>query len=279
MANQLLDAIKDGLKVNKPLLWLDAEAYGAEVVRNGKPFPWAHPTEFVASYGQLQNLLKPGVAPVHLGNFLKSWLEANPTALSEMSGKKRVRFALKKLLGMEAPRAIMREIVSALCESVSQPLVLVLPSNGELINWANTKANGTNAQELTEIDIDSVSVYLADFLRAFAGLNVAGVLVQLPEGQAVNPELLDLYSPVINVSKHYHWALGVQVTSPSELNDSDEQLDLIISDKTGASCVELNASFWAGADVSTPESGFYYGKVAADLKPELVLERLQSLRA
>jgi hypothetical protein len=69
-------------------------------VRNGKPFPWSNPTEFVSSYGQLQSLLKPGVALVNQGIFLKAWLDANPAALNEMSGKKCVRFAIKKLLGL-----------------------------------------------------------------------------------------------------------------------------------------------------------------------------------
>jgi hypothetical protein len=283
MANRLLDAIAAGSSSQKPLVWLDAEAYGAEVVRNGKPFPWTNPTEFVSSYNQLQSLLKPGVAPVNLGNFLKAWLDANPAALSEMSGKKRVRFAIKKLLGLEAPRAVIRDIVSALCESVSQPVVLVLPTNAELINWANQKANPTMIQgsappELTDIDIDSVSVYLADFLRAFSGLDVTAVVVQLPEGSALNPELLDLYSPMINVSKHYHWAFGVQVINPEEINDSDEVVDLLISNHANANGQVLDAGFWKGAEAVKPERGFFFSEVDAKLQPEAVLERLLTLK-
>jgi hypothetical protein len=279
MANALLDAIQQGIDSNKPLVWLEAEAYGAEVVRNGKPFPWNNPTEFVSSYCQLQSLLKPGVAPVNLGNFLQAWLDANPAALSEMSGKKRVRFAIKKLLGLEAPRAVIREIVSALCESVSQPVVLVLPTNGELINWANQKANGTEPQELTEIDIDSVSVYLADFLRAFSGLDVTGVLVQLPEGTDINPELLDLYSPIINVARHYHWAMGMQVSGTS-VSDPDEVLQYVIAD-TLQSCptgVVHSDAFWNGEAANWLAPGFVYAHVAESMKPELVLARLTALR-
>lgn len=279
MANELLDAIRDGVTANKPLIWLEAEAYGAEVVRNGKPFPWTNPTEFVSSYGQLQSLLKPGVAPINVGNFFKAWLDSNPAALSEMSGKKRVRFAIKRLLGLDGPRAVIREIVSALCESVSQPVVLVLPTNGELINWANGKANNAQPQDLTDIDIDSVSVYLADFLRTFSGLNVAGVVVQLPDTTALNPELLDLYSPIINVSKHYHWAFGVQVRNPQEINDSDDVVDLIISNNTAVNGRMLEEGFWKGGEATKPENGFYFGEVDASLKPELVLERLATLKA
>jgi hypothetical protein len=279
MANELLDAIEAGIASQKPLVWLEAEAYGAEVVRNGKPFPWTSPTEFVSSYGQLQSLLKPGVAPVNLGNFLKAWLDANPAALSEMSGKKRVRVAIKRLLGMDGPRAIIREIVSALCESVSQPVVLVLPTNGELINWANQKANAAEPQNLTDIDIDSVSVYLADFLRAFSGLNVAGVLVQLPEGTDINPELLDLYSPIINVARHYHWAMGMQVSAAS-VSDPDEVLQYVIAD-TLQSCptgVVHSDALWNGEPANWLAPGFVYAHVAENMEPELVLARLTALR-
>jgi hypothetical protein len=282
MANALLDAIQAGVTAKKPLVWLDAEAYGAEVVRNGKAFPWTNPTEFVSSYGQLQSLLKPGVAPVNLGRFLHAWLDANANAINEMSGKKRVRYAIKRLLGMDGPRAVIREIVKALCDSVSQPIVLVLPTNGELINWANQKANGAEAQVLTEIDIDSVSVYLADFLRTFSGLDIAGILVQLPDGTNINPELLDLYSPIINVAKHYHWAMGMEVSNAS-VTDTDEVLQYVIASnsQTGTEVITgiiQNKTFWEDEVANCQSPGFVYAYVPAQLKPEQVLACLATLK-
>jgi len=277
VANLLLDAIENGIKLDKPLVWLDAEDYGSEVVLQGKPFPWITPTEFVASYGQLQNLLKPGVAPLNLARFLQAWLVANPSALNEMRGKKRLRYAIKKLLGMEGPRRLIREIVSALCDSLSQPVVLVLPVNGELINWANQAANGADAAEISEIDVDSVSVYLADFLRVFSGLNVAGVLVQLAPGSSVNSGLLELYSPIINVAKHYHWALGLQVEAPEVVDDTDEKIDFVISDHDAGNGVLLGKEFWSEGQRGAVDNGFYFSTVPAKLQPELVLERLAAL--
>ncbi len=280
MANALLDAIEAGVQLDKPLVWLDAEDYGSRVLLNGKPLPWTNPTEFVSAYGQLQSLLKAEVAPVHLGRFLRSWLEANTAALSEMSGKKRVRFALKRLLGMEEQRAAIREIVSALCESCTEPLVLVLPPNGELINWANNRANGAEPVELGEIDIDSVSVYLADFMRAFSGLNIAGVLVELPEGTDVTPELLDLYSPIVNVARHYHWALGMAALGGT-VNDPEQLLQFVVSD-TAASCVTglvQAEGFWQESNASWQSPHFIYATVPRDSQPELVLERLEQIRS
>ena len=279
MANTLLDAIRDDFAAGTPLLWLEAEDYGAEVMCGGKPFPWTKPTEFLSSYSQLQNLLKPGIAPVNIGNFLAAWLDANPAALAQMGGKNRIRFATKKLLGMDVPRVIIREIVSALCELSPPPVVLVLPPNGELVDWANRQVNITLAQELSETDIDSVSVYLADFLRAFSGLNIAGVLVRLPRGQGINPEFLELYSPILNVCKHYRWAVGMEVQQPPELRDSNKLLDFLISDVPGASSCILEEDFWNGSEAGgVPEGGFYYARLDARMNPERVLERLATLR-
>jgi hypothetical protein len=222
-------------------------------------------------------LLKPDVASFPVGEFLSAWLTENSSALDEMSGKKRIRFAIKRLLGMQAPRHTLTEMVNALCQSVSQPLVLVLPPNGELINWANQQANQGEPAKISELDVDSVSVYLADFLRIFAGLNVAGVVVQLPDETSVNPELLALYSPIINVAKHYDWAFGIQVNAPVELNDSDSVLDMVLSDHANANSGMLDEEFWDGSRVKT-DSGFYFGKVDPDLTPEIVLSRLASLK-
>lgn len=283
MSNPLLDAIDDGVKSNKPLIWLDAEAYGSKVVLSGKPFPWTDTTAFVGSYGQLHSLLKPGVAPVHLDRFFAAWLSANPAALAEMQGKKRIRFALRKLLGMDAPRDRVREIVSALCASLSQPVVLVLPPNGELINWANQAANGAPAAEITEVDIDAVSVYLADMVRAFGGLDVAGVLVQLPDGTAVDAQLLALYSPIINLAGHYHWAFGVQVSTAPELSDAEEKIDFAITDRcTGQLAAPqarvLGDEFWENGQHGPSEDGFFYARVPENVTPEVVLARLHDLR-
>ncbi len=278
MSNALLDAIQQGIEQGKPLIWLDADAFASWVVLKGKPIPWNHPTELVSQYRTLTSLLKPGVAPVQLGRFLADWLALNSGVLAEMRGKKRLRFALKKLLGMEGPRTVIRDIVSALGKSVPQPIALVLPPNGELINWANQAANGGEPVAVTDIDIDSVSVYLADFLRTFSGLEVAGVVVQLPPGTSVYSELLELYSPIINVAKHYHWAFGVQVTGAKVLDGHHEAIDFAISDHPSGNGGILDEAFWNAGEIGLNGKAFYFSRVPEALSPELVLERLQALR-
>lgn len=278
MANILLDTIEQHNQIGKPLVWLDADEYGRRVVLKGKPFPWNHPTEFVNSYGQIQSLLRAQVAPVYLGRFLRAWLNENPAALSEMSGKKRVRFAIKRLLGNEDQRQLIREIVSALCDSRSEPVVLVLPPNAELINWANQMANGSDPVPLSEIDIDSVSVYLADYMRAFSGLNIAGVLVELPEGTDISPQLLDLYSPIVNVTKHYRWALGM-ACSGGALDDPERLLQFVVSDHAvdGVTGVVQGEAFWHGQEIDWQPPNFVYARVPPEMSPELVLDRLAFL--
>ncbi len=274
----LQDKIALAAKGDESLVWLDGMAYGSKVLLNDKPFPWTNVTEFVSSYGQLQSLLKPDVAPLPIADFLAQWLASHSSVLADMSGKKRIRFAIKKLLGMNGPRNMLREMVGSLCDSLSQPVVLVLTPNGDLINWANQMANQAEPVQICELDVDSVSVYLADFLRIFAGLDVAGVLIRLPEGTEVNAELLDLYSPLINVSRHYKWAVGVQVDKPVSIDDSDSLLNYVISNRSEANGQVLDADFWSGGSFNKTPSNFYYAEIDPSLQPELVLERLASLR-
>jgi hypothetical protein len=176
---------------------------------------------------------------------------------------------------MEGHRQVIREIVSALCESRSEPVVLVLPPNGDLINWANNRANGAEPVEVTEIDVDTVSVYLADFMRTFSGLDIAGVLVELPQGTDINAELLDLYSPIVNVSKHYHWALGMAV-SGARVDDSEQLLQFVVSDgaSTGLTGLVQSEAFWQGEATNWQQPHFVYATVPPDMEPEQVLERL-----
>lgn len=278
MANLLVDAIEQGIKAEKNLVWLDAEAYGTVVIRDGKPFPWTDPTEFVASYCQLQRWLQPSVVPVHVGRFFNAWLDENGAVRDEMSGKTRARFAIKRFLGLAGPRLVIRAIVGALCDAVSQPVVLVLPTNGTLINWANQAANGTGPVELSDIDIDSVSVYLADFLRTFAGLEVAGVLLQLPTGSKVDPQTLELYSPIINLAKDYHWSFAVQVADPVEVSDPEKKIDLVLSNHGCARGRFIPKNFWTDGEFDRDHQGVWFAAPHPDLAPELVLERLAQLR-
>ena len=277
MVNEFLSRLRANEQAGQPLVWLDAEDYASAVLTNGRPLPWCNSTEFVSTYGRLQTLLKPGVAPLNVGSFLAAWLQNNPAALMNMSGKKRVRYAVKRLLGTEEPRALIQEIVSALCDTLDEPVVLVLPPNDTLINWANQVANQAESAELTDIDIDTASVYLADFLRIFSGLDVAGVLVQMPNGMQVNAESLELYSPIINVAKHYHWAVGLECSAGATV---DESVQFLISD-TAQSCptgVAHGESFWSSGSTNFESPNFFYARVPAELAPEAVLARLTGLK-
>lgn len=277
MSNMLKDAIAESLNNKKPLIWLDAEQFASSVLLKGKPFPWTRPTEFVSTYSQMQKLLTPGIAPVDIGRFLGAWLVENKGVLSEMRGKKRIRFALKKLLSMGEQRELIRDIVSALCQTVSEPVVLVLPPNGDLINWANQVANGAEPAEIDEMDIDSVSVYIADFLRTFNSLDIAGVVVQLPDQLEITPEYLDLYSPIRNLAKHYQWGFGVMARNPSSFSCDDENMDFIVSDHGRADVAMLEDDFWETGRHHANTHGFY-AEVPKNLTSDLVLERIGMLK-
>lgn len=280
MTGKLLETLVPGPGAAPPL-WLDGEEFASGVMLAGAPWPWTRASEYINQYEKLGNLLRFDVASFPVAPCLSAWLEENPAALLEMRGKQRIRYALKRLLALEGHRHLARDIVTGLADSMVQPLVVELPDSTELLRWAHFAANSVTVDEVSEIDIDTVSVYLADYLRTFSGLDVAGVLVQLPDGSAVNDSLLELYSPLFNVARHYRWAFGIRVAAPQFIAPANFDLDYIITDSGALSCVQgrsLGSDFWDSGALPASAGDFYFAQVPAGMAPELVLERLARLR-
>lgn len=254
----------------KTMVCLRGDEFLSSALLNGKPVPWTQATEYVAAYGQLMALLKPDVAVFDVMAFFKAWLEENTHARAEMRGKNRVRFALKKLLAMEDPRELIREIIDGLLATLSQPVFLLLPPNAEFVNWANMHANNTAERQISDFDVDTVSVYLADFLRIFSGLDVAGAIIQLPEGESVGATTAELYSPIINVARHYRWSAGAVAPRPSEVELDQIPLDFFFSD-TDANAGLLGADAWH-QDYLPASSSMVFASVPALLPPALAAE-------
>lgn len=266
LKSQLERARADG----RNMVCLLGDDFMSSALLRGKPIPWTDATEYVAVYGQLMALLKPDVAMFDVMAFFKAWLGENNSALAEMRGKKRVRFALKKLLGMEEPRELMREIVDGLLATLSQPLFLLLPPNAEFLNWANMQANHTEERQISDFDVDTVSVYFADYLRTFSGLDIAGAIIQLPEGDSVDVTTAELYSPIINVAKHYRWSAGAVASQPSGVELDQVPLDFFFSD-TAANASLLGAEAWS-EDFSPASSSMLFANVPAVLAPALAAD-------
>jgi len=271
MGTRFVDMLDEAREQGRTLICLQGDSFMESAILRNRPLPWTRPTEYVASYTQLMALLKPDIAVFDVELFLIGWLEQNHGVLAEMRGKKRLRFALKKLLGMEEPREVVRELVSALCASISQPLFLLLPPNARIVNWANMRANGGAQRSVGDLDIDSVSVYIADFLRAFSGLDIAGTLLQLQPGSDLDDGLQELYSPIINVAKHYRWSVGALAPSPGRVDPDLSILDFWIGEAPPATGIAVRSTDW-DAPPRDHSSTLLYVPVPGELAPDRVIE-------
>src|SRR5262249_9164480 len=138
--------------------------------------PWLDTAAFVAWQRKSMGLLKPDVATLPLAPAIDAWLAANPALRAAMAAKSRIVFALKTLLADEPLRAHLVELARGLGAAVNQPLALVMPSPRAWIASAYRQAHGSDA-EVSEDDVDSASVYIADFLRVFGDVRVDGLLL------------------------------------------------------------------------------------------------------
>ncbi|MEM1141461.1 MAG: hypothetical protein AAF671_05635 [Pseudomonadota bacterium] len=278
MATEIREQIEHARINGNRLIGLIGDPFIESTILRGKPVPWTRPTEYVAHHSQMLSLLKPDLAVFDVQTFYRHWLEENFGVLSEMRGKRRIRFALKKLLSMDEPRALLRDLASALLNSVSQPLVLLLPENNEFVNWANMRANGGELREVTDLDTDTVSVYFADFLRTFSGLDLAGVILQLPQGSEIGSNLKELYSPVLNVCRLYQWSAGALAMTPSLLGDADLPLDFWISDHPRAPGYVLDESAWSSEQVKSSAT-LLFSCVPSGIDPGEAIDQISRWRS
>jgi hypothetical protein len=111
-------------------------------------------------------------------------------------------------------------------------------------------------------------MYVSDWLRAFAGLPVAGLLLDNRTSAGASPGVhvpLETYTPIANLAGNYRWTLG-------QLDDDQARLH-----GDAAVGAYIPAGFWLGSDVELPAGDFYLGEIPSAASPEGVLARLETL--
>jgi hypothetical protein len=266
-------------------LWLDHTAFTKRVLLPDGGIPYDTPASFMSYYIQANGLVKPDVAILDVQDIYRDWLRLNPVARTEMAGKKRLVFALKKMLEAPAPKTLLAEIILAVLSHLNGrlPVVLVLPSPRHWLAWANVEANGVEP-ELTEDSIGDASVYLADFIRYFSELELTGLLLTEQAGhQPASEAEVELYRPLLNVAAHYRWSVGLQLPEPSSLGFC-AGISFIIApgfqqaapDLAG---VDVGGVIWQGqAPPLIQKNQFYFTNIPEHEPPEHVLTVLSALR-
>jgi hypothetical protein len=267
-----------------PRLWVNFNEYAKMLLLGDDGNPWVTPASYLAYYTQAHSLVKADVVVLDVWDLFHHWMEDDVSAVSSMAEKTRATFASKTLLEAYAPRALLAEVLTAIDNNYgnSAPIVLVIPSPRALLVKAHKRATGNNLQP-DEIAVDTTAMYMADFLRYFSETNLSGIL--LVEDQNFMPsstEEISWYQPVLNVAKHYRWAVGLQLPFLDDGFSAPVGIDFtVIPEQSTASAeslgVDITRSLWVNGSIQKPK-GFVYLSIPTDVTPEKVLETLSLLK-
>ena len=262
----LIDAIARPPSGRARAVLIDGHDYAQSVFLQGRPVPWQDPMAYSNFLGQAQGVFKSDLALLNLDRFYAHRLESSGELHAAMSAKNRTGFALRTLLGDEETTARVIEFATIFVNTQRVPVVLQIPSP---MQWlARTQHFSATPGELDADDAENSSIYVADWLRGFAALPLAGVLlddraVEAEHETAVVP--LETYSPIVGVTEHYGWTLGLRRTASVELTG------------TATSGVVTLPGFWLDDGQVAPAGDFLVGEIPANAVPEVVVSRIATL--
>lgn len=246
----------------------DHHGYASSVILRGRPVPWDNATTYAAFFAQAQGLLRPDAALLDLNRLYGHLTAGNSGLEAAMAARSRTGYALRTLLGDHDINRAVLEFVTVFAKTARQPVVLRLPSPME---WLMGTHHFSGSDDTSDLDADSAenaSMYVSDWLRAFAALPIAGLLLdnRTPAGATRNVSVpLEAYTPIANLAGNYRWTLG-------QLDDGQARLH-------GDTAVGayIPAQFWLDPKVELPAGDFYLSEIPGAASPEGVLARLETL--
>ena len=263
-------------------IWFDSLAYCREKLLSGAPVPWGSPGELTALAGKAQGMFRSDALLVDLADLYAQRAAAGHELQAAMAARSRPGYALRTLLADERARAVAREAVTAIAAGAgATPVVLCIPSPARWLLLTAEQA-GQEAVPPDPEHADTAAMYIADFLRIFAGDGVDGLL--LDEGPAPADDLIDpeAYRPVLNIAGHYEWPVLIcSSTVPAWPHGPVTGVAGWIgssapSQVAGRSGILTGADFWAGAE---PASGadLLLAVVPASADPGAVMQRVRAV--
>jgi hypothetical protein len=269
-------------------LWLNYHGYAKHLLAGDDGNPWASAGAFLAFFSQAQGLLRPSVAILDVRDMYLTWLKTDTAARTELSGKRRPMAAMKYVFEAEKPRALLREIISAVAFQLkdSTPLVLSVPSPRHWFWLAASQSSGADI-DVSSDDAENAAVYLADFVRAFSDLPISGILLEeRAEVTITEQDAFTCYKPVFNVSKHYRWPVCVRLPKqggPYQFDATD--IAMVIgaepSNPTGIVwAVDVSDAAWSASSLPALSSEqILFIDIPTNEVPEKVLDTLNKVRA
>lgn len=270
--------------------------YVNELFAKGSDEIWSNPTEFISIFSQGQNLLKSDILSVPIIDVYEKLIDREADLTEQWKGKSPV-FILQKLLALDQPNQFLEDTLTGLKNLYMEaiPLVLVIPSPQNLLQWLHAKFQPNKDISIVNDDIEIASMYLAEYLQHFSNLSLSAIVISENE-QILVPlhEATTLYQPILNVSRHYQWKVGLECSvSEFDLENLENDFDFFLLDNSSLDDISLywkdeinvggglNAEFWINdkENKNLELTGLTYGEIPQDANPEKVLTQLKWLRS
>lgn len=267
MSTTLLSLIANPPSGRSRAVLFDHHDYAQQIILQGREVPWESPMAYSNFFGQAQALLTADAALLDLGRFYAEVLAKDPVLTEAMGARSRTGYALRTLLGDEgvAERAV--EIATTFTRTQSAPVLLKIPSPMQWLARAHQHAGRDGVADLDADDAEKAAMYVADWIRSFAGVELAGVL--LDDRQALGVQVRQVeassYAPVSNVTDYYRWPLALQRA---------DGVQVLGEDLRGAL---LGPDFWTGEETSIPQAAFLTTQIPRSAQPEAVVSRVALL--
>lgn len=267
-------------------VWLKSSAYTRHLLLgSAQADPWATAAGYLAYFSQSHGLLRPDVAVIEVGELFDAWCVRDGGLAARLGNRRKPTTALRKLLELEPPKAVLAEVVVAVLSHLrgQTPLVLAMPSPRAWLLHANQMVDGHD-----DIDADAVedaAMYVADLVRSVSTFPVAGLLLEEQRNDhALTAEHVERYRSVLNVAGHYRWSTVLRLPSGVHPNaGAFNGFVAVIADGAGVNGVSVfgrddSAAFASGEAASPLGNGqFHFVELDPTQQPEAVLDQLARL--
>jgi len=258
------------------LRWLAFEDYARKVFANNHPAWHSEPMRYAAGLADANKVLGSQVVTFDFGAVFAT--HAGLAADSE--GVERIT----ALLNDAALSAFCADAVAAMAHQLSAgvDVVLQLPSPSALLVMLG--------EDIDNIDfdlLDDAVTVLADLLREFAQLPVAGLVLAFSDNGVDPGDEGEACEVLQGLAAHYDWVFALRLESDDPTKAHYElaaDIRLIptleaarLGERENLTGGGLNSAFWSGDAISPISRACLYGDVPADLDPRLIIERVASL--
>lgn len=250
---------------------IDHLQYTRSVILRGAEIPWDDAVAYSNFNSQAHGLLPSDVTLFDIGAAYEHFLDQNEALMDAISARPRTGYALKTLLSDSTTTEKIIDLVSVISQTSKAPIVLQVPSP---LRWLAATHRFSGSTESVDPDAaENLSVYIADWLRIFAGLPVSALLLDSRGLSAAGfePEAITDYSPIVNIAENYRWTL---------VHRSEDDIVLvssILQQRPVLRGTVIPQEFWKSDAHLVPDGMFYLAEIPADGIPETVLTKLKLL--